>query len=77
MRREPPRGTWGDGGQGGCGWQPLGGILALVMLAGGLTMGVIVAMGLGGKQTHASLYDEQVSSEVVVLSLGTCMGSEG
>ena len=40
-------------------------------------MGVIVAIGLGGRQNHASLYKEQVSSEVIVASLGTCMGGEG
>jgi len=55
MRREPSQGTKGHEGPGGCGWQPLGGILALVMLAGGLSMGVIVAVGLGGRQNHASL----------------------
>ena len=76
MRREPSQGTKGHEGPGGCGWQPLGGILALVMLAGGLSMGVIVAVGLGGRQNHASLCKEQVSSDVIVPSLWACMGGE-
>ena len=39
-------------------------------------MSVIVAVGLGGRLNHASLYKEQVSTEVIVPSLGTCMGGE-
>ena len=31
---------------------------------------------MGGWQNHASLYKEQVSSEIIVPSLGTCIGGE-
>ena len=39
-------------------------------------MSVIVAVGLGGRPNHASLYKEQLSSEVIVPSLGAFIGGE-